>query len=891
MRTVFNIDYKTVWGEQLCVVGSAEALGGGNEAYALPMNYLGDGRWIADVILPDDVEVSYSYIVKSDWATRREWGVARKVMTSKTTSVCRLYDAWSDMPADSSFYSSAFTDGIFSRGKKRQKGVVATKDSLILSVSGASVRPSQVLAVVGEGDALGNWDPAKAVVMSDADYPEWKVALKLAKVALPFEYKFVILDAKSHDVVAWEGGENHRCEIMRPEKGGAAVVSGMRFYNPQPAWRGAGVAIPVFALRSQKSFGVGEFNDLKLMVDWAVQTGQKMIQILPINDTTMTGTWQDSYPYNANSTFALHPQFIHLPMVGKLSKSSQTKYNKLAKELNALAEIDYERVNNAKREFLHELFESEGEKTFASDDYKCFFERNRKWLVPYAAFCALRDRFSTPEFQKWGEYALYDAAKIEAYSSKKSKTYKDVAFNYFVQYHLHLQISDVRNYAHSKGVVLKGDIPIGISRTSADAWVDPDLFNMNSQAGAPPDDFSVLGQNWGFPTYNWAKMAEDGYAWWKARFAKMAEYFDAYRIDHILGFFRIWEIPCNAVHGLLGHFNPALPYTCDELRDYGFWFNYDRHAQPYIYEYMLGDFFGEWTDDVKRDYLYISDYGRCSLREEVSTQEKIAALFAGKSDDRSLRLRDGLMGLLDEVLFVEDPVKIGCFHPRISAQFTYSYKALSEGERNSFDRLYNDFYYHRHDEFWREEAMKKLPPLISATRMLVCGEDLGMIPHCVPAVMDSQQILSLEIQRMPKDPKREFGDTWSYPYLSVCTTSTHDMTPIRAWWEEDREKTQHFYNSMLHAGGGAPFYCEPWVCERILDMHVKSPAMLTVLPLQDWLSMDGTLRRENPNEERINIPANSRHYWRYRMHMTLEQLNKESAFNERLRQMIADGGR
>jgi len=892
MKTVFSIEYFTAWGESLHMVGDVAVLGGGDEGRAAAMTYSAPGLWTLEVDLPADAAaVRYSYMVKFPGGVRREWGEGHRLPIAPSLSSCTVHDRWSDMPSDKSFYSSAFTDGIFSRGKRRSKAVAPARDTLVLSVAAPAVRPGQVLAVSGEGAALGDWNPDGAVVMSDAGFPVWSVALRTAGLKTPFEYKFVLLDRETHAVVAWEAGANRRFDGPPAGKGACTVVAGLRFADPQPAWRGAGVAVPVFALRSKESFGTGDFYDLKLLVDWAVATGQSMIQILPINDTTMTGTWQDSYPYNANSTFALHPQFIRIPAVGRLGRASQKRYDALAAELNALPQIDYERVNDSKRSFLRELYESAGAKTFAEPAYREFFENNRKWLVPYAAFCALRDRFGTPDFSEWGEYAVYDAARIAEYAAEGSEHYDEVAFNYFVQYHLHRQLSEVRNYAHSRGVVLKGDIPIGISRTSADAWVDPDLFNMDCQAGAPPDDFSVLGQNWGFPTYDWARMAEDGYAWWKSRFGKMAEYFDAYRIDHILGFFRIWEIPCDAVHGLLGHFNPALPFSVGELRDYGFWFNRERHAEPYVYDYMLGDFFGEYAAEVKRGYLDEAGCGRCILRPSVSTQRRIAGLFAGRTDERSLRIRDGLMNLLDEVLFVEDPVRRGCYHPRISARSTYSYRAMSDGERRAFDRLYDDFYYRRHDEFWRGEAMKRLPPLISATRMLVCGEDLGMIPHCVPAVMESQQILSLEIQRMPKDPSREFGDTYTYPYLSVCTTSTHDMTPIRAWWEEDRAKTQRFYNDALHCGGDAPFFCEPWVCERIIEQHVQSPAMLAVLPLQDWLSIDGGLRRENPAEERINVPANSRHYWRYRMHLTLEDLLGAESCNARLRDIIRRGGR
>ena len=175
--------------------------------------------------------------------------------------------------------------------------------------------------------------------------------------------------------------------------------------------------------------------------------------------------------------------------------------------------------------------------------------------------------------------------------------------------------------------------------------------------------------------------------------------------------------------------------------------------------------------------------------------------------------------------------------------------------------------------------------------MLVCAEDLGMIPACVPAVMHRLEILSLEIQRMPKDPATPFGDTWRYPYYSVCTTSTHDMGGIRQWWEEDRAKTQQFFNEVLHEHGAAPYFAEPWICDRIIDLHLASPSMLCILPLQDWLSINGNIRREKPAEEQINVPANPRHYWRYRMHMTLGELLGHTEFSDYLRNKISNTGR
>ena len=799
MKLNVSIEYRTNWGEEIVL-----CLGG--KRY--PLAYTSEGLWegtVARVALEKTSEYGYE-VVRDGQTVRTEWKkhifVLPEGAEPKTLTV---YDRWIDRPEDSPFYSSAFTNAIFGRPAEKAKKAPKGANALI-KVAAPALRPNEVLALAGSGKALKDWN--KVVPFDGTQFPVWSLALDVTE---PFAYKILIADKETLAPVAWEDGEN-RWFAALPQKDEFVVEADLEVRFGGRNWKGAGTAIPVFSLRSEDDFGVGEFYDLKKMVDWAAATGQSIIQLLPINDTTMLHTWEDSYPYNPNSTFALHPQFLNLPAAGV---KVDEEFKALQAELNALENIDYERVNNTKLELLHKAFDKTFKKLSATKGYQAFVEKNAHWLLPYAAFCVLRDLNGTPDFSQWKGYAKYNKKKVAAFCEEHKA---EVDFWCFVQYHLDLQLSEVCKYAHSKGVIFKGDLPIGISRTSVDAWLYPELFHMNSQAGAPPDAFSADGQNWGFPTYNWEKMAEDDYAWWKSRLAKMSEYFDAFRIDHILGFFRIWEIPLWTKSGLNGYFNPALPFPADELSSQGF--------------------------DVK-----------------------------------------------NEDLFIEDPRKTGHYHPKIGAKSTQGYMWLDAYRRAAFDRLYEDFFYRRNNEFWKDKAMQKLPALLDSTGMLACGEDLGMIPATVPQVMADLRILSLEIQRMPKSVEETFAHPANYPYLSVCTTSTHDMNPVRAWWEEDRQVTDQFWQMILGNTGEAPYYCEPWICRQILDQHLWSPAMLTVLPLQDWLSMDGALRRVNPQDERINVPANSRHYWRYRMHLTVEQLQAATEFNETLSGMIAASGR
>ena len=606
------------------------------------------------------------------------------------------------------------------------------------------------------------WGESLALVLQDKKHPMnwgdgaiWSVTVKDCPAAALKDYTYVVMrdglivrtewshhSAKSAREItdAWIDCPIPGCPFPREHQAAKFDI---------PGWRGAGTAVPVFSLRTADDFGIGEFRDLRPLVDWAAATHQSVIQLLPVNDTTRKGQWADSYPYSPVSTFALHPLYIHLQDLGIKADAA---FRKKQAALNALPELDYPKVFKAKMAYIRQAFEAHGAKDMASAAFKKFIKENAAWLPEYAEFCARRDKLE-PEYYCW------------------------------MQFHLDKQFCEEVDYARAKGISFKGDLPIGVSADSAEAYWHPELFNLDSSTGAPPDFFSTDGQNWGFPTYNWEEMAKDDFAWWKARLRKMSRYFDAFRIDHILGFFRIWEIPTEYKSGMMGHFNPALPYSPEEI---------------------------------------------------------------------------SAMGLPLEGLFHPDPRHPGMYQPLIAPASA----DLPQWQQERFGALYNDFFYHRHDEFWRRNAERKLPELLGATGMLACGEDLGMVPDCVPGVMDHEKILSLKMRGMEQE------GPWKY--LSVCATSSHDMETLRMQCDHDPE---------------------PWEVRRMLWEFLDSPSMLAIFPLQDWVALDKGLRRADRMAERINQPADPHHHWRFRLHFDVHALLTAGELNVAVEGLIKDACR
>lgn len=899
MKLRFTIDYRTEWGQQLVVVVKYHSQDGSERVVRLLMLTDDGEQWTAETSVlesrrsPID-SFTYYYIVEDGEGEelRREWSFVPRTYAFDPSKTYRLSDRWRDLPLNSHLYSAAYAttqcSSLSSDGENAMQlsalKLPLFRKTVLFRVSAPQLMAGQSLAIVGSHPALGSWNPSRYLLMTPAGMGDWMLSLNVDWMGLPIEYKYVVIDDGKHELVAWEEG-NNRTLTEELADGEVYVAYGDPLRLAERLWRAAGVCVPVFSLRSEHSYGVGDFGDLKRFVGWAAATGMRCIQLLPVNDTSMKRNWNDCCPYNVTSVFALHPHYIDLEALGALKdKRRMTAYRRRQRELNALPNSDYEAVERVKSEYLHDFFEEQGIQTLASKEYKTWVAANSYWLHGYIDFCKAHGLGLGSE----------EETQVDVSVDRQA------AFIQFVQYHLHVQLLAAAEEARRQGIFLKGDLTIGVCHDSAETLEHPDFFNMDMQAGAPPDHYSMQGQTWGFPTFHWQdtneRSKETPFAtgkspttliqWFRRRMQHMEQYFDAIRIDHVLGFFRIWETPATQLHGTLGHFSPALPLTQGDIEYYGLSFRKDFLLHPFINDRIVDRIFGIHAQYVRETFLEHKAYGLYRLKPEVDTQRKIEQAFADKGDENSMWIRDGLYRLVANVLFVEDPYQKDMYHPRIQAYKEPVFEALTDDERDAYMRLYNNYFYQRHGMFWGKTGYDRLTELTGSSRMLFCAEDLGMMPDCVIPVLDALRILTLEIQQMPKQGGVEYTHLDGNPVRSVATISTHDMAPLRLWWEEQHERAQRFYTTMLQKQGRAPEHLPAHLAEEIIARHLYSPSMLCILSLQDWLAMDSELRSKSPRDERINLPSTPYWRWQWRMHLTIEELLKADRFNGKIRTMV-----
>lgn len=912
MKLVFRVAYHTVPGESLWLVLRVhDPESGLTMREATAMQWRDNEHWESDLDIdatsPLELEYHYQLRREGNGARLDEWNAPRRATLDPVRHDAHIHlDDWrSAGTVDHLYETQAFASSphptwpeppALAVPGNAKAGVSPADATHHITLHMAAVPEGRVPCILGGIPALGEWDWKRAIplIPSPTTPNLWETDLTLpADTAV--EFKFGLYDPAACTAVSLECGENRVLPPHHHAPRQLTIASCERYHRDDSQLiRAAGVAVPVFSLRSPDSLGIGEFADLIPFADWAAGVGFKLIQILPINDTTSAGDWTDSYPYSAISVFALHPAYLRLTdlQLASLPKSLASEAATLRKKLNALPEVDHEAVMATKIRITRAIFEAEITTITAAPAFQSFLTENRDWLLPYTAFCVLRDEFRTADFRKWRKQAIFRPDEIDSWADPTHPRWPSIAYHIWLQCELDLQLSAAVAHLHQCGIALKGDLPIGIDRQSVDAWSAPHLFHLDAQTGAPPDAFAVKGQNWGFPTYNWHAMRADGFAWWRARFAKLSRYFDAYRIDHILGFFRIWQIPIEHTEGIMGYFDPATPIHIDEIRAWGIDFNFHRHCRPHIRDAHLDERFGPEADEARNHYLEPCGNGCWKLRDHVTTQRLIHHHFGDwdladpASRARAEKLRQGLLDCAAEVLFLEHPGSGGTqFHPRCAMQNTRSFRDLTDHQQARLTELSNDYFYHRQEGLWEAHALELLPIMRAASPMLLCGEDLGMVPACLPAVLRELGILSLEIQRMPKSSTIEFLDPAETGYLSVVSPSTHDMPTLRMWWREDAHATARFAWQFFHQSF-PPADLDGETAERIIRQHIESPSMWAVVPIQDLLAIDETLRRGDPDDERINIPAIMPFYWRYRLHLNTATLAAAEAFNTRVREII-----
>ncbi|GAQ80801.1 4-alpha-glucanotransferase [Klebsormidium nitens] len=890
----------TVWGQNLMVVGSDPIFGSWNIKQGIWMTPHHEGDvlvWQAFVSVPEAFEFEYRYCLVDEKLNVLKWEALEKRKLAipeglADGAVVDILDNWQDGAAPEVLLSrAAFKKVIFQEveenGKPEPHGarptpslhpdVFESPDTVVVrfKVHIARLERGQSVYVAGNRQELGGWDNTRAVPLVQTGGSTWEVDVPLSRALFPIQYKYLLKDNKG-GVVPEEGADIELALDTTARKPSTMIVVNDGHFRSIP-WKGAGVAVPVFSIRTEEDVGSGEFLDLKLVVDLAVKSGLHLVQLLPVNDTSVNMMWWDSYPYSSLSVFALHPLYLRVQALSdNLPEAIKSEIEAARRTLNKEA-VEYEGTLKAKLGIAKKVYLLEKDRVLKSADFSTFFDENKGWLRPYAAFCFLRDLFGTANHSQWGALGEFSQKTLDRLVSPEADHYGTVAFHYYVQYHLYKQLKEAADYARANRVVFKGDLPIGVDRNSVDTWQFPTLFRMNTSTGAPPDYFDPNGQNWGFPTYNWEEMAKDNYAWWRMRLTQMSKFFSAYRIDHILGFFRIWEMPDHACTGIRGKFRPALPLTQKELEGHGLW-DFNRLSQPYIRTHILQDAFGAQWKEIASKFLNEFQEMCYEFKEEYSTEKKIAAALTPRPDSPDWLKKEldetkkGLFKLMSNICLIRDPEDPAAFHPRFNLQSTSNYGDLDEHSKAVLQALYTDYYFGRQEQLWRENALKTLPVLMNASDMLACGEDLGLIPACVPPVLSELGLLGLRIQRMPSKPGQEFGLPVEYEYMTVCAPSCHDTSTMRAWWEEDKERRDRFFRNVLGFSSAAPDKCDPDVSRAIVQQHMEAPSVWAIFPLQDLMALKAEYSARPSKEETINDPTNPKHYWRFRLHVTIEKL-------------------
>jgi 4-alpha-glucanotransferase len=636
----------------------------------------------------------------------------------------------------------------------------------------------------------------------------------------------------------------------------------------------SGVAVPLFSLYSKQSIGIGEYLDLIPFGRWAAFCNFNIIQLLPVNDTGA-----ESSPYSARSAFALNPVFINVQSVeGSSEYEDEIQQGKL--EFQKYGKIDYYNISTWKRFVLRKIFDNRYD-DLKKDKILLRWIDNNAWAKPYCVYCTLKAQNDERSWKDWKNYRDPTAKDIEALWKKFAK---DNLFQAWMQFEAEKQFSAAVAEVSKMGVRIKGDIPILINEDSADVWADRKYFSLDDRAGAPPDMFSYSGQNWGFPTYRWDVIEKDNFEWWRRRLAQASKFYHAYRIDHVLGFFRIWSIPQQEVTGILGYFNPCVPLTYDKLAAAGFM----RETLEYLRRPNYGidqlrEFLGADADRLAPIcFTQLEGHpDRLILKSEFSSEKAILGM------NEPQEVKDKLLKVYWNRVFVPSGDENN-FYP-----YWYWYNApvfftLPDYEQEKLRNLIKENE-NAQNGLWEANATKLLSVLSQETDMLVCAEDLGAVPPCVPAVLNKLNILSLRIERWARNwnaPYSPYYDMDEYPRMSVCATSCHDTSTLRGLWQE-KDFDRDLYWSHAHLSGKAPEEVTPSVARQILAHVYTTNSLFCILPVQDYFALSASLSKCAPEEERVNVPGTvGGKNWCYRMPCSVDELMDYSSLSSDIRMLV-----
>ncbi len=632
-----------------------------------------------------------------------------------------------------------------------------------------------------------------------------------------------------------------------------------------------GVLVPVSALRSRESVGIGEFADLPDLARWCASVGLDLIQILPVNDTG----WQPS-PYSALTAFALHPIYLRISDLPEYAALPQEVREKTDAELTRIrashesnSRIRYGSLNDEKHSLLRSIFAASVAEGRLNEplaaEIDSFLGRH-SWLLPYAAFKSLKDHHDGAPWTQWTELRDVTPESLDSFAAD-GRNRLAIQFYAWVQLRLEEQFTRAASEIAALGITLKGDLPILINEDSADAWMHRDYFSTRFRAGSPPDGENALGQNWGLPTYDWSALSRDNYSWWRERLRHAAQFYSAYRIDHVLGFFRVWSVPSRETTGYLGHYVPGATASRQRLNEAGMDDGRIRWlAEPHIRDEWIKNDLGDEGDAVRAIALdQIGDQRLYLLKESIRGERDIDDL--GLSD-RALgwphqQYRDRALVRLPDDEFVHVWSFGNCSR----------FRDLADHEKEPMWHIASRLSAESEDA-WEEQGRTILSMMRETTEMLPCAEDLGSIPDCVPGVLESLRILGLRIPRWARrwhEEGQPYIPVADYPFLTVCAPSVHDTSTLRGWWHEEQDKAP-FWQS-LGLAGDPPTDYTPETARSVLAALMETSAALCVLQMQDLLALSSEHDLGHAEDERVNIPGTMSEFnWGYRMPCTLDRL-------------------